>query len=211
MKISDFSIGSSDTNEDYLLYRNMGINGYVIALADGMGGLSYGDVAARLACETAVEYVVNNYKGFHSETRMLKDALKTADNAIATKGLAEYKCPMGTTIALAIVSDYRMFYTWQGNVRIYLKNANRLSILTSDHILDVGYGQTRVTRCIKGTGLREDIPVRVAKLSRNDKVFFCTDGFYNIAEFMLSNKSITEIKKAIINPNDDVSLIQVNL
>jgi len=33
MKISDFSIGSSDTNEDYLLYRNMGINGYVIALA----------------------------------------------------------------------------------------------------------------------------------------------------------------------------------
>ena len=31
MKISDFSIGSSDTNEDYFLYRNMGINGYVIA------------------------------------------------------------------------------------------------------------------------------------------------------------------------------------
>ena len=134
MKISDFSIGSSDTNEDYLLYRNMGINGYVIALADGMGGLSYGDIAARLACEAAVEYIVNNYKGFHSETRMLKDALKTADNAIATKGLAEYKCPMGTTIALAIVSDYQMFYTWQGNVRIYLKNDNGLSILTSDHI-----------------------------------------------------------------------------
>ena len=44
---------------------------------------------------------------------MLKDALKTADNAIAAKGIAEYKCPMGTTIALAIVSDYQMFYTWQ--------------------------------------------------------------------------------------------------
>jgi serine/threonine protein phosphatase PrpC len=139
------------------------------------------------------------------------NALKTADNAIATKGLAEYKCPMGTTIALAIVSDYQMFYTWQGNVRIYLKNDNGLSILTSDHILDVGYGHTRVTRCRKGTGLREDIPVRIAKLSRNDKVFFCTDGFYNIAESMLSNKSITEIKKAIINPDDDVSLIQVNI
>ena len=50
--------------------------------------VSYGDIAARLACEAAVEYIVNNYKGFHSETRMLKDALKTADNAIATKGLA---------------------------------------------------------------------------------------------------------------------------
>lgn len=207
MNISDFPIGSSDTNEDYRLYRNMGINGYVIALADGMRGLSYGDIAARLACEAAVEYVVNNYKGIHSETIMLKDALKTADNAIATKGLAEYKCPMGITIALAIVSDYQIFYTWQGNVRIYLKNDNGLSILTSDHILDVGYGHTRVTRCIKGTGLREDIH----KLSRNDKVFFCTDGFYNIAESILSYKSITEIKKAIINPDDDVSLIQVNV
>lgn len=211
MKISSFSIGSSGTNEDYLLYRKMGINGYVIALTDGMGGLSYGDVAARLACEATVEYIVNNYKRFHSETRILKDALKAADNAIATKGLAEYKCPMGTTIALAIVSDYQMFYTWQGNVRIYLKNANRLSILTSDHILNMGYGKTRVTRCIKGTGLREDIPVRTAKLTRNDNVFFCTDGFYNIAESMLSNKSITEIKEAIIKPDDDISIIQVNI
>ena len=85
------------------------------------------------------------------------------------------------------------------------------SELTSDHILNVDYGQTRVTRCIKGTGVREDIPVKVIKLTRNDNVFFCTDGFYNIAESMLSNKSITEIKKVIINPADDVSLIQVNV
>jgi serine/threonine protein phosphatase PrpC len=141
----------------------------------------------------------------------LKEVLKVADNAIATKGIVEYKCTMGTTIALAIISDYQMFYTWQGNVRIYLKNDNGLSILTSDHILDVGYGQTRVTRCIKGIGLREDIPVKVIKLTRNDNVFFCTDGFYNIAESMLSNKSITEIKDAIIKPDDDVSLIQVNV
>jgi hypothetical protein len=92
-----------------------------------------------------------------------------------------------------------MFYTWQGNVRIYLKNDNGLSILTSDHILDVGYGQTRVTRCIKGTGLREDIPVKVIKLTRNENVFFYTNGFYNIAGSMLSNKSITEIKRLSSN------------
>jgi hypothetical protein len=53
--------------------------------------------------------------------------------------------------------------------------------------------------------------VKVTKLTRNDNVFFCTDGFYDIAESMLSNKSITEIKEAIIKPDDDVSLIQVNV
>ena len=47
-----------------MLHQNAGINGDVIALTDGMGGLSYGDIAARLACEAAVEYIVNNYKGF---------------------------------------------------------------------------------------------------------------------------------------------------
>ena len=59
---------------------------------------------------------------------MLKDALKTVDNAIAIKELAEYNCPMGTTMALAIVSDDQMFYTCQGNVRFYHKKDNRLSI-----------------------------------------------------------------------------------
>jgi hypothetical protein len=30
------------------------------------------------------ENIVNNYKWFHAETRILKEALKVADNAIAT-------------------------------------------------------------------------------------------------------------------------------
>ena len=71
------------------------------------------DIAAQLACEAAVEYIVNNYKCSHAETRILKEALKVADNAIATKGLAKYNCQMGTTMALAIVSDNQMSYTWQ--------------------------------------------------------------------------------------------------
>lgn len=96
-------------------------------------------------------------------------------------------------------------------MRIYLKKANRLPILTSDQILNVSYGKTRITRGIKGTGLRENIPVKVSRLTRNDNIFFCTDDFYNIAKSMLSNKSITEIRKAIIKPDDDVSLIQVNI
>ncbi len=211
MKINSFSIGSAPINEDFFVYRNMGINGYVIVLADGMGGLPHGDVAARIACKAAVEYIINNYKEFHSEKRILKEALKVADNAIATQGLAKYKCRMGTTIAIAIVSDYQIFYTWQGNVRIYLKKHNTLSVLTVDHILNINYDQKRVTRSIKGTGLREDIPVKKESLSRNDTIFFCTDGLYNIAASMLSDNNISEIKDIIINPEDDASLIQIDI
>lgn len=85
--------------ESDFLHRNAGINDYVIALADGMGGLSNGDIATYLACEDAIEYIVNNYKCSHAETRILKEALKVADNAIATKGIVEYKCTMGNSIS----------------------------------------------------------------------------------------------------------------
>ena len=47
-----------------MLHRNVGMNGYVIALTDGIGGFPNSDIAAQLACEAAVEYIVTNYKGF---------------------------------------------------------------------------------------------------------------------------------------------------
>ena len=41
MKINSFSIGStSNHNEDCVAHVNMGINGYAVAMADGMGGAS---------------------------------------------------------------------------------------------------------------------------------------------------------------------------
>ena len=47
MKVETFSIGSRDyDNEDRLVVQNMGVFGISAVLADGMGGLSLGDVAA---------------------------------------------------------------------------------------------------------------------------------------------------------------------
>lgn len=135
MKVSSFSIGSVPShNEDCLKYENMGISGYAVVIADGMGGLPHGEV-----CATIISHIQANYKDFHSEFRILKTALEKADSTIAVKGVNKYKCPMGTTIAAAIVTDYKIFYTWQGNVRIYLRQNGILKLLTIDHTLDIGY------------------------------------------------------------------------
>ena len=170
MKINSFSIGSTPNhNEDSVAHANMGINGYAVVMADGMGGLPHGEVASKIACTTIISHIQATYKDFHSELRILKEALEKADDKIYSKGLSKYKCQMGTTIAAAIVTDFMIFYTWQGNVRIYHKHNGELKLLTIDHTLDIGYGQQRITRCLKGVGLRDDVPFLSAKLSRGEK------------------------------------------
>ncbi len=213
MKINSFSVGSTPNhNEDYLRYENMGINGYAVVLADGMGGLPHGEIASRIACETIISHIQTNYKDFHSEFGILKRALEKADNKIATKGNKRHKCQMGTTIAAAIVTDYKVFYTWQGNVRIYHKQNGILKPLTIDHTLNIGYGQQRISRCLKGTGLRDDVPIKSIELSKGDSLFFCTDGFYKGNENLLNNdNNFTTIRKNIINSEDDSSLIEIDI
>ena len=212
MKINSFSIGStSNHNEDCVAHVNMGINGYAVVMADGMGGLSHGEIASKIACTTIISHIQATYKDFHSEFKILKEALEEADCKIYSKGLSKYKCQMGTTIAAAIVTDFMIFYTWQGNVRIYHKHNGELKLLTIDHTLDIGYGQQRITRCLKGVGLRDDVPFLSAKLSRGDSLFFCTDGFYRENESLLiKDTDYSSIKDGIKDPTDDSSLIEID-
>ena len=198
-------------NEDCVAHVNMGINGYAVVMADGMGGLPHGEIASKIACTTIISHIQATYKDFHSELRILKEALEKADDKIYSKGLSKYKCQMGTTIAAAIVTDFMIFYTWQGNVRIYHKHNGELKLLTIDHTLDIGYGQRRITRCLKGIGLRDDVPFLSAKLSRGDSLFFCTDGFYRENESLLiKDTDYSSIKDGIKDPTDDSSLIEID-
>ena len=95
------------------------------------GGLPHGEIASKIACTTIISHIQATYKDFHSEFKILKEALEEADSKIYSKGLRKYKCQMGTTIAAAIVTEYMIFYTWQGNVRIYHKHNGELKQLTT--------------------------------------------------------------------------------
>ena len=86
---------------------------------------------------------------------------------------------------------------------------NQLSLITIDHVANIGYGNSALTRCIKGAGLRDDIPFADYKLAEGDEIFICSDGLYNIAEEEFSKSSIEKIKTDIGLPEDDASLIKV--
>lgn len=210
MKIESFSIGSKHyINEDRLVVRDMGLLGIIAVLADGMGGLSLGDKAADVVAQSASDFIATNYLG-QDEGSILHDALGYADKCLRAVSIAN-KSNMGAAVAIAIVSSQRLYCTWQGNVRIYVRHDDRVRLITKDHIADIGYGRTALTRCIKGGGLREDVPFIESVLETGDDIYLCTDGLYNVVENTLFNSSIEDIQAIIGTPEDDASLIKVSI
>lgn len=79
MNVKSFSIGNkSYPNEDRLAVQNMGIYGIAVVLADGMGGLSLGDLAAEVVTVSVAGYLMKNYEGV-AERENLHKALACAD------------------------------------------------------------------------------------------------------------------------------------
>ena len=210
MRFFSFSKGSKYyANEDRLYVLDMGIYGVAAILADGMGGLSLGSLAAEVITRSIAEFLRNNYRG-QKEQEMLLEALERSDNELRKVSI-EKRSKMGAAVAIVIIRERKLFFTWQGNVRVYVLHEGKTTLVTSDHLVNIGYEKTALTRCIKGAGLRDDIPFLSHELEMDDDVFICTDGFYKMGEKYLGQIPVEEIAKMFDSPEDDASLIEVSM
>jgi len=200
------SSGKDKVNEDYILCHRLSDNSLVAILADGMGGLSYGAEAARIASESILATIIDK---FHegSPENMLRSAFDVANAAIQKK-CRDLKCKMGAALTVALIINNSLYYAWQGNVRLYKVANGELLLLTTDHIAP-GMESTFLTRCINGKGYRESIPIIYEELDWSDRILICSDGCYQYMD-------LTELAKhEIILPaekmSDDCSLIEINV
>ena len=178
MKVETFSVGSKHyDNEDKHAVRDMGIFGVAAVLADGMGGLSLGAMAAEVVTSNVADYISRNYKGY-DERSILYEALAHADKELRNVSMA-YKSNMGAAVTAVIVHDHYLYCTWQGNVRVYVRNGNTTTLITEDHIAHIGYGRTALTRCIKGAGLREGIPCKFQSIAASSDFNSVTSSFFH--------------------------------
>ena len=118
---------------------------------------------------------------------------------------------MGAAVVAVIVNGLNLYCTWQGNVRVYVANQQSIALITEDHIAQIGYGRTALTRCIKGAGLHENIPFVTMNLEIGDMVMLCTDGLYNIVEPALLKNTIGSLTSRIGTPEDDASMIKITI
>lgn len=204
--------GTGKINEDYLICRKLSDNCTIAILADGMGGLSHGDLAAHIVVNTMEQFIEKRIGELHPADLLLQ-AINQANEAIRIKS-HELKCKMGAAMAVLLVTSDKACFSWLGNVRIYLKNQAEVKQLTTDHTYSVEVNSenknTFLTRCIRGKELREEPPCHTINITPAAHILLCTDGFYqNITPQNLSGFGANAVQ-FISDANDDFSVIELS-
>ena len=124
-------------NEDYFRFYEIGEGHYFIAIADGMGGHSHGDLASKLAVDFCLEFYKKNYFKDEFDTDiLLEKALFYAHNQIRNM-TNNYKKDIivGTTLSVMVFKDKIGSLVHVGDSRIYLVRGDKILQLTTDHSL----------------------------------------------------------------------------
>lgn len=196
--------GRSFENEDFLLWQCLGEDKLIAIVADGMGGLDAGALAARKAGEAIVSYVSKHFAD-DTPDQVLTHAIRAADKALHLIRQEMY-INLGISIAALILSGGDIYFTWLGNVRVYRVVEERAQLLTEDHSVDVGYGNRRLTRCLKGIGNTDNVPVGHSTITEGTSIVICTDGLYeNESRNLIENANLLISGK--MTPIDDASLM----
>jgi protein phosphatase len=191
-------------------------DGYLIVVADGMGGEAAGERASALAVESIEAFALSTLKWFlHSTSgeekelvNELRQSLEQADRIVVSRGEnhpAFYK--MGTTLTMGYSVGTDLFIVHAGDSRAYLFRDGRLRQLTSDHtlaqlLLDAGTispeqakrhkGRNVVTNAIGGASEGVFAEIHKVNIRDGDILLFCTDGLTEPVSDMVIGEVLRE-------------------
>lgn len=150
-------------------------------VADGLGGLPAGEVAAQLAIDMAIE--------IYQESKNLRRAFEVANREIYCQSREKPAYfGMCTTLVGAVVEGRKVTLANVGDSRAYLVSGKEISQITVDH----GLGMGVVTRVL---GIKPEVKVDffTQDLKAGDLLLLCTDGLTT----MLADEEIFEILKDV--------------
>lgn len=108
-------------------------DGYLFALADGLGGHQAGEVASTLALEVLMREVAPA-RGAGSTMKGLRRAVQQANLEIYQKAITVPELRgMGTTLTASVVTGGTLIAAHIGDSRLYLLRDEALSQITKDH------------------------------------------------------------------------------
>jgi len=135
-------------NSTIKIYRNGRLETYyLLAVADGVGGAGYGELASKIAIVTAYNEILHGLlerpsdspeKTVQSEKKIFNWHEKTVRSAIdtANRHVLQEKSKrgeMGTTLTLALINGNKAFIGHVGDSRAYVIEGNKLRQVTKDH------------------------------------------------------------------------------
>ena len=129
-------IGARMNNEDDYAFLKLR-DAYYIAVADGMGGHATGEVASRMAIETASAFIRENYEtgmDWLNLKFLLRLSHELAHSKVVEHAVGERK-GMGTTLISAIIRGNGVFIANTGDSRAALIREGMTVARTIDHSL----------------------------------------------------------------------------
>jgi serine/threonine protein phosphatase PrpC len=167
----------------------------LLAVADGLGGHAYGDVAAQMAIELLGEAFAREAKPKIAEPgAFLFRAFGAAHTAILREADKRRLDDTPRTVLVAcIIQDGRVCWTHVGDSRLYLLRQGRILHRTRDHtlvqqLIDEGRireeavashpERNRLLQCIGGYQAPRPDPASSAPLEKGDLLVLCSDGFW---------------------------------
>lgn len=185
------------TNQDCFDYGTTDKNLTWVAVCDGMGGTSGGDIASKLAAEGVKYTIMNDLPEDISHDTMeqfLKKAIDKANFEIFDKAQKESELAgMGTTIVLLVLFEDKFHIAYVGDSRAYLVRDAKIEQLTVDHsmvqqLIDGGeitdeeaksHPQKNIITRALGINKVVEVDYLVKEKLDGDLMIVCTDGLTN--------------------------------
>lgn len=229
----NFIVNENLCNEEWFVPEdsskeiNMGENGAIIVVADGMGGMNAGEVASAIAIDTIKElFTKDSFSDIASSTAkitsFMKNVVVEADARIKEKVKEDSSTSgMGTTVVIAWILNNIAHIVWCGDSRAYLFNPNTgLTRLSKDHsyvqeLVDAGKldpelafdhpNSNIITRSLgdSNTKARPDYISR--QLNQDDIILLCSDGLSGlcrdeeIAQILSTSASLEQCRANLIS------------
>ena len=201
---------SRNMNQDYY-YISDDEELSIFILADGMGGYNGGEIASKIAVESARKFLEENFKKVQNDRKQIVNILKSATNyanntvyeiSKENKNLEE----MGTTLEICLIYNNKIYISHIGDSRVYSIIDGKIQRLTIDHsYVEKLVRDGTITReeaenhpkkhvLIKALGCVPEVEPDIieAELKKEEIIVICSDGLTN----MLKDE---QIKNIVIN------------
>ena len=203
-----------EINQDYYYTSEENSIPKLCILADGMGGYKGGEVASKLAVDSARKYIENNFSNNFSEK---EEILKLIGNAVEYANMVVYEKSkevqelegMGTTLEVCLIYNNKAYIGHVGDSRIYRIRKDVIRKLTKDHSYvqqlvedkkitreeeKIHPKKNMLTRALGCTPYVEP-DLRARNFEKGDIFIMCSDCLTNMVE----EKRIYELVKQDIN------------